>query len=88
MKSDSFLVAPVASSHIKGIGEAQGIKLGLATHQATQVLRLRPETMELEGTPPTDMLQLSRFIFVDFIMVMVISWPDLFLILKLGKTRS
>jgi len=34
---------PMGSSHIKGIGEAQRIELGLATHQATQVLRLGPE---------------------------------------------
>ena len=33
----------MGSSHIKGIGEAQRIELGLATHQATQVLRLGPE---------------------------------------------
>jgi hypothetical protein len=41
--SSQIPAGSMGSSHIKGIGEAQRIELGLATHQATQVLRLGPE---------------------------------------------
>ena len=44
-KSHEHLVQLTSPSGIKGIREAQGIELGLTTHQATQVLRLRPQLM-------------------------------------------